>query len=549
MNYKFFLVGLLSFIFIQLKSQVITIDTVYQSNNPINNLSFKDGYYYWFEMINDKPIYFRKHNGIIESRTLPENFSSCNWPFSIYTYNDFIYLNFVGCGPQNQGFLWGSNDVLIEDTLDIGFSCAGFNNFILNQQGHIINIETGTKTILSLEDANYRYELSNNCGIGDSIVSVKAFKYEISNNNYIGDAIIQYNLKTNERQEIFLSPQSLHFSEFTPIDESISFTQQHPSFNFDSVRIHYYDKEKINLVTQRDILTQSLYLNGVAYSSADSIFYWEEEFTTLIGNGSYDIKTDKCRLAWFSGYSENTILHFFDGSNYSDLPINGNIDQNSTTFTSDNSFVFRSSDINDATYYILKVNHGIICSSNCENLNLQIPESDGKSYIRAKNIVSRAKIDKGNTMYKAAESIQLLPGFSVGNDFDFIAKIEDCDNPSFLKKEKNEILESLENKTENLAIFSKNIQKSEIGLLDQNFPNPFYSQSKIKYILQKDMEYARILIFDSLGRIEKNIKIEEGGRGEIEIQIQIDEFSTGLYYYSLEVNGQIVDTKKMSLIK
>ena len=45
----------------------------------------------------------------------------------------------------------------------------------------------------------------------------------------------------------------------------------------------------------------------------------------------------------------------------------------------------------------------------------------------------------------------------------------------------------------------------------------------------------------------KNEKIDNPGKGEIEVQIS--KFSKGIYHYSLEIDGKIIDTKKMSSIR
>lgn len=91
------------------------------------------------------------------------------------------------------------------------------------------------------------------------------------------------------------------------------------------------------------------------------------------------------------------------------------------------------------------------------------------------------------------------------------------------------------------------IEISKLARLEQNTPNPFHGNTKIKYFLPEDSENANIKIYDAGGRIVKNVKIKNRGQGEIEMPIS--EFYKGIYHYSLEIDGQIIDTKKMSSIK
>lgn len=114
--------------------------------------------------------------------------------------------------------------------------------------------------------------------------------------------------------------------------------------------------------------------------------------------------------------------------------------------------------------------------------------------------------------------------------------------------------DAIESKLEKLAsqlsvnpTMTQRIEISKLARLEQNIPNPFYSATKIQYFLPEDSRNSKINIYNISGQIVKVIKLEGSGKGEI--NVQIDEFSRGLYHYSLEVDGKIIDTKKMSSIK
>lgn len=87
----------------------------------------------------------------------------------------------------------------------------------------------------------------------------------------------------------------------------------------------------------------------------------------------------------------------------------------------------------------------------------------------------------------------------------------------------------------------------ESAKLEQNIPNPFQQKTTIPYFIPQDSKNAQLHVFSLEGQLLETIKINSFGEGEI--QLQIDGFASGQYYYSLEVNGRRVDTKKMSIIK
>ncbi len=84
--------------------------------------------------------------------------------------------------------------------------------------------------------------------------------------------------------------------------------------------------------------------------------------------------------------------------------------------------------------------------------------------------------------------------------------------------------------------------------LYQNFPNPFNPRTIIPYSLKK-LAYVKITAYDILGREVQKLVDQKQNAGEYEVDF-IGKFSaTGVYFYRMEVDGVIIDTKKMVLIK
>lgn len=80
--------------------------------------------------------------------------------------------------------------------------------------------------------------------------------------------------------------------------------------------------------------------------------------------------------------------------------------------------------------------------------------------------------------------------------------------------------------------------------LAQNRPNPFNNGTTITYQLNKKANNISFEVFDVTGK--QVMAINEGSKGAGQYNIELDgsEFTTGLYYYSLTVNGQKL-TRKM----
>ncbi|WP_231477995.1 T9SS type A sorting domain-containing protein [Xylanibacter brevis] len=82
--------------------------------------------------------------------------------------------------------------------------------------------------------------------------------------------------------------------------------------------------------------------------------------------------------------------------------------------------------------------------------------------------------------------------------------------------------------------------------LQQNTPNPFSSQTKIRFTLPDNTRNAYIYIFDMNGKMQKQIAIDSSMDS---VTINGYELAAGIYLYSLVVNGQEIDTKRMILSK
>ncbi len=94
--------------------------------------------------------------------------------------------------------------------------------------------------------------------------------------------------------------------------------------------------------------------------------------------------------------------------------------------------------------------------------------------------------------------------------------------------------------TDNIGAANEDIK----SYMKQNRPNPFNKETVIEYNIVESGT-ASILVFDMNGKLLKTISVKIPGKGSV--TINANDFNPGMYYYSLIVNDDEVDTKKMIL--
>ncbi|MEO8209940.1 MAG: YCF48-related protein [bacterium] len=89
--------------------------------------------------------------------------------------------------------------------------------------------------------------------------------------------------------------------------------------------------------------------------------------------------------------------------------------------------------------------------------------------------------------------------------------------------------------------------------LSQNYPNPFNPVTKIKFDITRDArretQDVGLVIYNLLGKEVTTLVNENLQMGSYEVDFDGNNFSTGIYFYKLVVDGNIIDTKRMMLLK
>jgi subtilisin-like proprotein convertase family protein len=84
--------------------------------------------------------------------------------------------------------------------------------------------------------------------------------------------------------------------------------------------------------------------------------------------------------------------------------------------------------------------------------------------------------------------------------------------------------------------------------LAQNYPNPFNSSTRINFNISKHSE-VKIILYDILGREVRSIADGKFAPGKYDLYLSVNDLASGVYFYSMYIDGRFFDTKKMVMIK
>lgn len=86
--------------------------------------------------------------------------------------------------------------------------------------------------------------------------------------------------------------------------------------------------------------------------------------------------------------------------------------------------------------------------------------------------------------------------------------------------------------------------------LNQNFPNPFNPSTTINYSVKGNKPVlVKIIVTNLLGQEVSTLVNTEQARGEYQIKFDGSNFTSGVYFYELNIEGIRKEVRKMNLIK
>ena len=121
-----------------------------------------------------------------------------------------------------------------------------------------------------------------------------------------------------------------------------------------------------------------------------------------------------------------------------------------------------------------------------------------------------------------------------------------------LQKQVDDLIKNCCNKTnqnnsgsgKTLTVNTNTLSSSD-AVLYPNVPNPFNVSTIIKCFIPDASKAASLLVFDMNGTLKKTIILN--GKGEVNTVINAKELIAGMYFYTLIIDGNEIDTKKMIL--
>lgn len=84
--------------------------------------------------------------------------------------------------------------------------------------------------------------------------------------------------------------------------------------------------------------------------------------------------------------------------------------------------------------------------------------------------------------------------------------------------------------------------------LNQNYPNPFNPSTNIEFSLPERAD-VKLEVFNSIGMRVAVLINEVKQAGNHTVRFNASSYSSGMYFYRLIAEGNIISTKKMILIK
>lgn len=99
----------------------------------------------------------------------------------------------------------------------------------------------------------------------------------------------------------------------------------------------------------------------------------------------------------------------------------------------------------------------------------------------------------------------------------------------------------------NTTAVDETMVETDIPTLAQNDPNPFETSSTIRLNVPESVGEALLVFYDLNGKQIKQVSVET--RGSSEHTVTSADFAPGMYIYALVTDGEVVETRRMLLLK
>lgn len=124
-----------------------------------------------------------------------------------------------------------------------------------------------------------------------------------------------------------------------------------------------------------------------------------------------------------------------------------------------------------------------------------------------------------------------------------LSTINDCCNRPQESSANNSQTKSMTTSESGTTQIDVELNNSQTIVLQQNHPNPYAEKTAINYYLPDNTGKAEILFYNTQGRLIKSVELINKGKGTL--NVFAGDLSSGIYTYTLIVDGKVIETKKM----
>lgn len=166
-------------------------------------------------------------------------------------------------------------------------------------------------------------------------------------------------------------------------------------------------------------------------------------------------------------------------------------------------------------------------------------------------------LDKFDNVYVSTWGIQSVVRFDINFVNPTVVVTSNLSNPADIYVNRNTDTLAVPNAGNNTVAFYFINNPSSINpvneipgdyILSQNFPNPFNPVTKIDYEITTK-NFVTLRVYDVLGNEVETLVSKSQNAGKYSVDFNGEGKSSGLYFYSLYIDGKAADTKKMTLLK
>jgi uncharacterized coiled-coil protein SlyX len=228
----------------------------------------------------------------------------------------------------------------------------------------------------------------------------------------------------------------------------------------------------------------------------------------------------------------------------------GNILVNGTTYSSDQRFKQNINPINNALSLVNSIQ-----GHTYEFKRKEFPDRNFSDKLQfgfiAQELLEVAPnlVHQEEDGYYSVDYVAMVPVLveAIKEQNDQVAELQNTlsqqqEDINFLKAELTRLMGQLNQSNTGRTGSSSDL---ESPLLFQNAPNPFQEVTTLRAFIPGEVQKAEIMVYDLQGKIVQRQTVE--ARGMTESTINGSSLSAGTYLYTLVVDGNTIDTKRMTL--